>query len=171
MSVSIYSLLYIITSLSCCILKSKKEGIPPTQSSNFRRLNLHHSNLGISKIAEIYNLTPLLTNHRSLNYNLYLYPTLYHDTQLSVRQETIHLQSYQEETRKKRTRDHKMSASITAKEVKDHASPDNGLYIIIDNAVYSMAEFADEHPGGAKILKRVGGKGIISILSFPINPL
>ncbi|CAD0040932.1 hypothetical protein D6C84_09068 [Aureobasidium pullulans] len=51
-----------------------------------------------------------------------------------------------------------MSASITAKEVKDHASPDNGLYIIIDNAVYSMAEFADEHPGGAKILKRVGGK-------------
>ncbi|THY84588.1 hypothetical protein D6C92_09218 [Aureobasidium pullulans] len=52
-----------------------------------------------------------------------------------------------------------MSASITAKEVKDHASPDNGLYIIIDNAVYSMAEFADEHPGGAKILKRVGGKG------------
>ncbi|CAD0018579.1 unnamed protein product [Aureobasidium pullulans] len=51
-----------------------------------------------------------------------------------------------------------MSASITAKEVKDHASPDNGLYIIIDNAVYSMAEFADEHPGGSKILKRVGGK-------------
>ncbi|THY06199.1 hypothetical protein D6D01_09921 [Aureobasidium pullulans] len=53
-----------------------------------------------------------------------------------------------------------MSASITAKEVKDHASPDNGLYIIIDNAVYSMAEFADEHPGGSKILKRVGGKGV-----------
>ncbi|THZ64046.1 hypothetical protein D6C85_08768 [Aureobasidium pullulans] len=51
-----------------------------------------------------------------------------------------------------------MSTSITTKEVKDHASPDNGLYVIIDNAVYSMAEFADEHPGGAKILKRVGGK-------------
>jgi cytochrome b involved in lipid metabolism len=63
-----------------------------------------------------------------------------------------------------------MSASITAKEVKDHATPDNGLYIIIDNAVYSMAEFADEHPGGAKILKRVGGKGNNSMLSFPINP-
>lgn len=60
-----------------------------------------------------------------------------------------------------------MSASITAKEVKDHASPDNGLYIIIDNAVYSMAEFADEHPGGAKILKRVGGKGIIPYFPFP----
>ncbi|KAI5253741.1 hypothetical protein E4T42_02774 [Aureobasidium subglaciale] len=51
-----------------------------------------------------------------------------------------------------------MSQSLTAKEVKDHASPDNGLYIIIDNAVYSMQEFADEHPGGSKILKRVGGK-------------
>ncbi|THY47348.1 hypothetical protein D6C98_07136 [Aureobasidium pullulans] len=63
-----------------------------------------------------------------------------------------------------------MSASITAKEVKDHASPDNGLYIIIDNAVYSMAEFADEHPGGAKILKRVGGKGkFLAFLSYQIG--
>ncbi|KAI5210104.1 hypothetical protein E4T39_00621 [Aureobasidium subglaciale] len=52
-----------------------------------------------------------------------------------------------------------MSQSLTAKEVKDHAAPDNGLYIIIDNSVYSMQEFADEHPGGSKILKRVGGKG------------
>ncbi|KAI4727832.1 hypothetical protein E4T49_04388 [Aureobasidium sp. EXF-10728] len=51
-----------------------------------------------------------------------------------------------------------MSKSITAKEVKDHATPETGLYIIIDGGVYSMAEFADEHPGGSKILKRVGGK-------------
>ena len=53
-----------------------------------------------------------------------------------------------------------MSKSISAKEVKDHASPENGLYIIIDNGVYELAGFADEHPGGAKILKRVGGKGV-----------
>ncbi|KEQ99450.1 hypothetical protein AUEXF2481DRAFT_177316 [Aureobasidium subglaciale EXF-2481] len=59
-----------------------------------------------------------------------------------------------------------MSQSLTAKEVKDHASPDNGLYIIIDNAVYSMQEFADEHPGGSKILKRVGGKGMSSLILF-----
>jgi cytochrome b involved in lipid metabolism len=52
-----------------------------------------------------------------------------------------------------------MSESITAAQVKEHSTPETGLYIIIDNSVYSMASFADEHPGGAKILKRVGGKG------------
>ncbi|KAI4798291.1 hypothetical protein E4T44_11868 [Aureobasidium sp. EXF-8845] len=51
-----------------------------------------------------------------------------------------------------------MSASLTSAQVKEHATPEKGLYIIIDNAVYSMASFADEHPGGSKILKRVGGK-------------
>jgi cytochrome b involved in lipid metabolism len=52
-----------------------------------------------------------------------------------------------------------MSESITAAQVKEHSTPETGLYIIIDNSVYSMASFADEHPGGSKILKRVGGKG------------
>ncbi|KAF2147088.1 uncharacterized protein K452DRAFT_217696 [Aplosporella prunicola CBS 121167] len=51
-----------------------------------------------------------------------------------------------------------MSQTLTAKDVAAHASVDNGLYIIIDNDVYSLADFVDEHPGGAKILKRVGGK-------------
>ncbi|KAG9629736.1 hypothetical protein KCU64_g17341, partial [Aureobasidium melanogenum] len=51
-----------------------------------------------------------------------------------------------------------MSKSITANEVKEHATPEKGLYIIIDKGVYSMADFVDDHPGGAKILKRVGGK-------------
>lgn len=59
-----------------------------------------------------------------------------------------------------------MSKSITAKEVKEHATPDKGLYIIIDGGVYSMAEFADEHPGGSKILKRVGGKGVCVLFPF-----
>jgi cytochrome b involved in lipid metabolism len=53
-----------------------------------------------------------------------------------------------------------MSESITPAQVKEHATPEKGLYIIIDNSVYSMASFADEHPGGSKILKRVGGKGM-----------
>ena len=51
-----------------------------------------------------------------------------------------------------------MSKQISANEVKEHNTVDKGLYIIVDNNVYEMAGFVDEHPGGAKILKRVGGK-------------
>ncbi|KAF2030844.1 cytochrome b5 [Setomelanomma holmii] len=51
-----------------------------------------------------------------------------------------------------------MSESLTTKQVAEHASVEQGLYIIIDNSVYKMDTFVDEHPGGAKILKRVGGK-------------
>ena len=38
------------------------------------------------------------------------------------------------------------------------SSVEQGLYIIIDNNVYQMDGFVEEHPGGQKILKRVGGK-------------
>ncbi|KAF2196035.1 cytochrome b5 [Delitschia confertaspora ATCC 74209] len=51
-----------------------------------------------------------------------------------------------------------MSQTFNTKDVAEHNTVDNGLYIIIDNSVYSVAKFVDEHPGGAKILKRVGGK-------------
>lgn len=51
-----------------------------------------------------------------------------------------------------------MSKQFTAKDVADHSTVDNGLYIIIDQSVYEMGGFVNEHPGGAKILKRVGGK-------------
>ncbi|KAL1623239.1 hypothetical protein SLS56_008407 [Neofusicoccum ribis] len=51
-----------------------------------------------------------------------------------------------------------MSESFSAKDVASHNTVENGLYIIIDGSVYSLASFVDEHPGGAKILKRVGGK-------------
>ncbi|KAH4006450.1 hypothetical protein HBI56_033520 [Parastagonospora nodorum] len=51
-----------------------------------------------------------------------------------------------------------MSESLTTNQVAEHASVDKGLYIIIDSDVYKMDTFVDEHPGGAKILKRVGGK-------------
>lgn len=51
-----------------------------------------------------------------------------------------------------------MSKQITANEVKEHNTVEKGLYIIIDDGVYEMGGFVDEHPGGAKILKRVGGK-------------
>ncbi|KAF2268589.1 cytochrome b5 [Lojkania enalia] len=51
-----------------------------------------------------------------------------------------------------------MAESFTPKQVAEHNTVDNGLYIIIDGDVYGLASFVDEHPGGAKILKRVGGK-------------
>jgi cytochrome b involved in lipid metabolism len=51
-----------------------------------------------------------------------------------------------------------MSETFTTKQVAEHASVEKGLYIIVDNGVYKLDSFVDEHPGGAKILKRVGGK-------------
>lgn len=51
-----------------------------------------------------------------------------------------------------------MSEQFTAKDVAEHNTVDKGLYIIVDSNVYQMDGFVDEHPGGAKILKRVGGK-------------
>jgi cytochrome b involved in lipid metabolism len=51
-----------------------------------------------------------------------------------------------------------MSETFTTKQVAEHASVEKGLYIIVDNGVYKLDSFVDEHPGGAKILKRMGGK-------------
>jgi hypothetical protein len=51
-----------------------------------------------------------------------------------------------------------MSKEFTVNDVKEAGSLDKGLHIIIDNDVYKMDGFVEEHPGGAKILKRVGGK-------------
>jgi cytochrome b involved in lipid metabolism len=51
-----------------------------------------------------------------------------------------------------------MSKTISAQEVKAHSSPEKGMYIVVDETVYDITNFVDEHPGGAKILKRVAGK-------------
>ena len=51
-----------------------------------------------------------------------------------------------------------MSQSFTPADVAAHNNADKGLYIIIDSNVYDVTAFVDEHPGGAKILKRVAGK-------------
>lgn len=51
-----------------------------------------------------------------------------------------------------------MSKSFSTAEVSKHKTPENGLWIIIDGGVYDVTKFIDEHPGGPKILKRVGGK-------------
>ncbi|RYO97607.1 hypothetical protein DL770_000891 [Monosporascus sp. CRB-9-2] len=52
-----------------------------------------------------------------------------------------------------------MSKTYTAKDVAEHKDEKNGgVWIIVDNGVYDVTNFLDEHPGGAKILKRMGGK-------------
>lgn len=51
-----------------------------------------------------------------------------------------------------------MSKSFTPADVAAHNNADKGMYIIVDSSVYDVTNFVDEHPGGAKILKRVAGK-------------
>ncbi|TVY29211.1 putative cytochrome b5 [Lachnellula hyalina] len=51
-----------------------------------------------------------------------------------------------------------MSKTFSPAEVSTHKDAENGLYIIIDQGVYDVTAFIDEHPGGSKILKRVAGK-------------
>ncbi|KAH0613576.1 uncharacterized protein H6S33_005462 [Morchella sextelata] len=47
---------------------------------------------------------------------------------------------------------------FTINDVAAHKDAEKGMYIVIDNGVYDVTAFVDEHPGGAKILKRVAGK-------------
>lgn len=51
-----------------------------------------------------------------------------------------------------------MSETLTTKQVAEHNTVEKGLYVIIDSNVYKLDTFVEEHPGGSKILKRVGGK-------------
>ncbi|MCJ1434816.1 hypothetical protein MMC27_004186 [Xylographa pallens] len=51
-----------------------------------------------------------------------------------------------------------MSKTISQSDLAAHNSVETGLYIVIDGGVYDLTGFVEEHPGGAKILKRVGGK-------------
>ena len=48
-----------------------------------------------------------------------------------------------------------MSKAISPSEVSAHSGD---VWIIVDGSVYDMSGFLDEHPGGSKILKRMGGK-------------
>lgn len=50
-----------------------------------------------------------------------------------------------------------MSKTYSASDVSKH-NKDGDMLIIVDDGVYNVSEFINEHPGGAKILKRVAGK-------------
>ncbi|EON99307.1 putative cytochrome b5 protein [Phaeoacremonium minimum UCRPA7] len=51
-----------------------------------------------------------------------------------------------------------MSESYSTADVAKHKDEANRMWIIVDTGVYDVTDFADEHPGGAKILKRMAGK-------------
>ncbi|KAK2628785.1 hypothetical protein QTJ16_001888 [Diplocarpon rosae] len=50
-----------------------------------------------------------------------------------------------------------MSKTFSSADVAAHNKPTD-LFIIVDEDVYDLTSFADEHPGGKKILTRVAGK-------------
>lgn len=50
-----------------------------------------------------------------------------------------------------------MAKTFSKDDVASHSKGDN-LWIIIDEDVYDVSKFQDEHPGGKKILQRVAGK-------------
>ncbi|KAK8195866.1 hypothetical protein M8818_007017 [Zalaria obscura] len=50
-----------------------------------------------------------------------------------------------------------MSGIFSKTDVSSHNKPDS-LWIIVDDDVYDLSKFQDEHPGGKKILQRVAGK-------------
>lgn len=50
-----------------------------------------------------------------------------------------------------------MSKSFPQSEVSSHSKSDS-LWVVVDEDVYDLTKFQDEHPGGKKILQRVAGK-------------
>ncbi|KAF2797768.1 acyl-CoA dehydrogenase NM domain-like protein [Melanomma pulvis-pyrius CBS 109.77] len=50
-----------------------------------------------------------------------------------------------------------MSQRFSAADVASHNKADN-LWLIVDEDVYDLTKFQDDHPGGKKILQRVAGK-------------
>ncbi|THW67285.1 acyl-CoA dehydrogenase NM domain-like protein [Aureobasidium pullulans] len=54
-------------------------------------------------------------------------------------------------------REYNMSGTFSKEDVQSHNKADN-LWIIVDEDVYDLTKFQEEHPGGKKILQRVAGK-------------
>lgn len=50
-----------------------------------------------------------------------------------------------------------VSVMLTGAEVKAHSTRAS-CWVIINNAAYDVTDYLDEHPGGANIILRYGGK-------------
>lgn len=53
-----------------------------------------------------------------------------------------------------------MPRSISVQEISQHNLPSD-LWIVVDNTVYDLTDFAPEHPGGASSMSSV-----LSLVSF-----
>jgi cytochrome b involved in lipid metabolism len=51
-----------------------------------------------------------------------------------------------------------MSKVFSSKEVSEHKTVENGMWVVIDGTVYDVTQFINEHPGGPRILRRSAGK-------------
>ncbi|KAI5462458.1 cytochrome b5-like heme/steroid binding domain-containing protein [Mariannaea sp. PMI_226] len=51
-----------------------------------------------------------------------------------------------------------MSEQYSTADVGKHKSDADGYWLIVESNVYDVTKFLEEHPGGAKILKRFAGK-------------
>ncbi|KAJ0122375.1 hypothetical protein J7T55_002888 [Diaporthe amygdali] len=50
-----------------------------------------------------------------------------------------------------------MSQMFTTDDVASHNTPDS-MWVIIDQSVYDVTKFQEDHPGGKKILQKFAGK-------------
>ena len=50
-----------------------------------------------------------------------------------------------------------MGSTYTWDEVRQHTSPGD-LWLVIDNKVYDVSQWMDEHPGGAAVLLQEAGR-------------
>ncbi|PFH60297.1 hypothetical protein XA68_11180 [Ophiocordyceps unilateralis] len=51
-----------------------------------------------------------------------------------------------------------MAEKYTPAQVGQHGDEENGYWLLIEDGVYDITKFMDEHPGGPKVLKRFAGK-------------
>ncbi|KAK3177588.1 hypothetical protein K4F52_009639 [Lecanicillium sp. MT-2017a] len=51
-----------------------------------------------------------------------------------------------------------MSQTFAPSEIAKHKDKENGIWLLIDDNVYDVTNFVDEHPGGARVIQRFAGK-------------